>query len=143
MVYNNTRGGKYDNQRDKTEVESVTKRICGHAENTGWNNSALGTGMPEASGLRGDADPGQDYGRSGDYRNSQRRIEILKGKNKMYVITMKITTIHSNGEYAFNTKKDCQKFLDELNDYEIEQIISIEKYNKHSCRSAWHDFFEY
>ena len=58
MVYNVARGGKHDNQRDHTEIESVTKRICGHAEDSDRNHPALGTRMQEASGLCGDADPG-------------------------------------------------------------------------------------
>lgn len=59
----------------------------------------------------------------------------------MYVIEMKVTTRYAQGEYNFETKKEAQEFLESLNEYEIERIISIEKYNKHSFRSAWHDFF--
>lgn len=60
----------------------------------------------------------------------------------MYVINMAITKQHGNGEYVFQSKSECQKFLESLNDYEIESIISIEKYNKKSFRSAWYDFFK-
>ena len=59
----------------------------------------------------------------------------------MYVINMKVTRQYAQGEYTFNHKSDCRKFLEGLNDYEIESIISIEKYNKSSFRSAWYDFF--
>lgn len=59
----------------------------------------------------------------------------------MYVVNMKITPVHQQGEYIFKTKAECQQFLESLNDYEIEQIISIEKYNKKSFRSAYYDFF--
>ena len=55
----------------------------------------------------------------------------------MYEIVMGITTNHSNGEYAFATKKEVQEFLEELNDYELEQIVSITKYNKHGSRNAF------
>lgn len=59
----------------------------------------------------------------------------------MYVINMKITKVYSMGEYVFNSKNKVNEFLNGLTDYEIESIISIEKYNKHSFRSAWNDFF--
>lgn len=59
----------------------------------------------------------------------------------MYVIEMRKTRVYDQGEYCFNTKKDTQEFLERLNDYEIESIMSIEKYNKSSFRSAWYDFF--
>lgn len=59
----------------------------------------------------------------------------------MYVVNIKKTKVHQQGEYAFKTKKETQSFLESLNDYELECIISIEKYNKHSFRSAWDDFF--
>ena len=58
MVYNSKRGGKDEHQRDQAEIESVTKGICGYAENTGGNHSALGTGMQEATGLCCKANPG-------------------------------------------------------------------------------------
>lgn len=59
----------------------------------------------------------------------------------MYVIEMKATKCYQQGEYCFDNKKDTREFLEKLNDYEIMSIISIEKYNKSSFRSAWYDFF--
>ena len=59
----------------------------------------------------------------------------------MYVINMRMTAVYAQGEYCFGTKKEAQEFLEGLNAYEIEMITSIEKYNKHSHRDAWHDFF--
>ena len=59
----------------------------------------------------------------------------------MYVINMKATRQYAQGEYTFATKKECGEFLESLNEYEIESIISIEKYNKKNFRPAWYDFF--
>lgn len=59
----------------------------------------------------------------------------------MYVIEMRATKTYQQGEYSFDTKKDTREFLEQLNDYELMSIISIEKYNKCSFRSAWYDFF--
>lgn len=61
----------------------------------------------------------------------------------MYVIEMKPTKQYAQGTYTFETKDQVFDFLEKLNDYEIESILSIEKYNKHSYRNAWYDFFEY
>ena len=61
----------------------------------------------------------------------------------MYVIEMKITSQYAQGEYCFQNKKDAMAFLERLNDYQIDSIISITKYNKKSFRSAWNDFFNY
>jgi len=60
----------------------------------------------------------------------------------MYVIEMKIDKQYNQKEYCFETKKETEKFLANLNNAQIEKIISIEKYNKKSFRSAWYDFFE-
>lgn len=60
----------------------------------------------------------------------------------MYAITMKISKCHSNGEYAFESKNEVQRFLEELSASEIEGIKEITKYNKKSFRSAYYDFFE-
>ena len=56
---------------------------------------------------------------------------------------MKITSQYAQGEYCFQNKKDAMAFLERLNDYQIDSIISITKYNKKSFRSAWNDFFNY
>lgn len=55
---------------------------------------------------------------------------------------MHITSKFSSKEYAFTSKKDCKAFLEEvLNAGCYDSIVSITKYNKHSFRSAWSDFF--
>lgn len=59
----------------------------------------------------------------------------------MYTIVMKQTKTYAQGEYTFSTKAQCQEFLENLNDYEIECIISIEHYTKRGCKSAWYEFF--
>lgn len=60
----------------------------------------------------------------------------------MYEVIMHRTAKFSNNEYAFKSKKDCMTFLDEvLNAGCYESIVSITKYNKHSFRNAWDDFF--
>lgn len=59
----------------------------------------------------------------------------------MYAIEMKVTRQYAQREYTFNTKKEAQNFLENLNEYEIDNIISIEKYNRCSCKNAWYDFF--
>jgi len=59
-----------------------------------------------------------------------------------YEVIMRNTTKFSNKEYAFKSKKECMAFLEEvLNAGCYESIISITKYNKHSFKSAWDDFF--
>ena len=61
----------------------------------------------------------------------------------MYEVIMSKTAKFSNREYAFKTKKECREFLQEVvNSGCYDRIISITKYNKHSFRSAWDDFFD-
>lgn len=61
----------------------------------------------------------------------------------MYEVIMKCTVKFSNKEYAFKSRKECMEFLEEvLNAGCYESIESITKYNKHSYRSAWRDFFD-
>ena len=68
---------------------------------------------------------------------AQRRFQKMK-----YEVIMRNTTKFSNKEYAFKSKKECMAFLEEvLNAGCYESIISITKYNKHSFKSAWDDFF--
>lgn len=59
----------------------------------------------------------------------------------MYVVNMKNTRQYAQGEYVFNSKKETQNFLESLNNYELDRIVSIEKYNKNSCKNGWYDFF--
>ena len=59
----------------------------------------------------------------------------------MYVVNMKMTRVYAQGEYCFNTKAETQKFLESLNNYELDNIESIEKYNKNNYRNAYYDFF--
>ena len=59
----------------------------------------------------------------------------------MYVVNMKVSRQYAQGEYAFKTKKETFAFLEQLNEYEIESIISIEKYTKKGFDSAWYEFF--
>lgn len=61
----------------------------------------------------------------------------------MYVIEMKPDRQFNMGEYCFKTKAEVQEWLERLTDYQIGRIISIDKLNKHSTRSAWYDFFKY
>ena len=61
----------------------------------------------------------------------------------MYEVIMNYTPKFSNREYAFKTKKECNDFLQEVvNAGCYDEIITITKYNKHSFRSAWYDFFD-
>ena len=60
----------------------------------------------------------------------------------MYVVNMRTTRQYAQGEYVFNNKKDCRKFLENLNDYEIDSIIEINKLSRGKCDSAWYEFFE-
>ena len=78
-----------------------------------------------------------------EYRCTEEVRKSRKGYRTMYVITMKVTRQYAQREYTFGTKKEAQTFLESLNDYEIDSIESIEKYNKKSFRAAWHDFFNY
>ena len=59
----------------------------------------------------------------------------------MYVVNMRITKTYAQGEYVFSNKMECQHFLENLNAYELESIVSVEKYNAHSIRNAYYDFF--
>lgn len=71
-----------------------------------------------------------------------KKVKQGRKEKKMYEVIMHITTKFSSKEYAFTSKKDCKAFLEEvLNAGCYESIVSITKYNKHSFRSAWGDFF--
>ena len=59
----------------------------------------------------------------------------------MYVLTMNITTRYQQGQYCFASKKECKEFIDGLTDIEADAITSVEKFNKKSIRSAYHEFF--
>lgn len=73
--------------------------------------------------------------------NNVLQYRQMKEVSKMYVIDMKITSQYAQGEYVFHSKKETQEFLEGLNEYQLDCIISITKYNKSSFRSAWFDFF--
>ena len=61
----------------------------------------------------------------------------------IYEIIMRKTANHSNGEYAFPSKRETQRFLESLNNAEIEGIIEINKYPKNRrYQNAYYDFFE-
>ena len=75
---------------------------------------------------------------------TEKETETLKPRKgkEMYEVIIHTTAKFSNNEYAFNSKKECMAFLDEvLSAGCYENIVSITKYNKHSFRSAWGDFF--
>ncbi len=69
--------------------------------------------------------------------------ERTKEVTTMYEVIMGISKNYMRGEYIFKTKKECEEFLGKLNDYELDTIKEINKYNKKSCRPAWKDFFQY
>lgn len=58
-----------------------------------------------------------------------------------YVVRMKVTRQYAQGDYEFDTKDQVFDFLEKLNPYELEQVTDIEKYNKHSWKNAWYEFF--
>ena len=59
----------------------------------------------------------------------------------MYVISMKPDRQYMAGDYVFQTKKECQEFLESLHEGQLEKITEIWKYNKKSSRNAYYDFF--
>ena len=60
----------------------------------------------------------------------------------MYYINMHVTRRFAMKEYFFDTEDDVQEFLEDMNDYELDSIITIEKKTKRGWKNVVDEFLD-
>ena len=63
-------------------------------------------------------------------------------KQVKYVVEMYKTRRFQMGEYVFATEDDVQAFLEDMNDFELDNIIDICKYSGGRCYHIYGEFLD-
>lgn len=63
-------------------------------------------------------------------------------ENAKYYVNMHVTRRFAQKEYFFRSEDDLQEFLEDLTDYEIDSIISMEKKTRRGWINCWDEFID-